>query len=79
MPAALQNPRPTHREVTPIRTCSECGCFLRSYKYGDKCDPCDKGETKPPTEADVWTAIADGDHAMRRALFDGLDDLMEAA
>lgn len=76
----IAKPLPTHREITPIRECSACGAYLRSYKFGDKCDPCEKGEAEAHlTEADVWDALADGDLAMRRALFDGVLELMENA
>jgi hypothetical protein len=69
----------THREVTPIRLCSECGAYLRSFHDGDKCDPCEKGEVKQPTEAEVWDALAGGDCSMRDAIFDAVVELQEAA
>jgi hypothetical protein len=79
-PQATRKPSPTHREITPIRECVSCGAYLRSYKYGDKCDPCEKGDLEQPiTEADVWDAMAEGDTQMRRALADGILELMENA
>lgn len=33
-------PAPTHREESPARQCSRCGCWLRSYNESTLCAPC---------------------------------------
>lgn len=40
MPATLDIPKPTHREVTPARRCMECGAWLRTGNESTTCDPC---------------------------------------
>jgi len=33
-------PKPTHREETPVRSCRECGAYLRTGNLSTTCDPC---------------------------------------
>lgn len=33
-------PRPTHREVLPVRECSDCGAYLASANEDDYCACC---------------------------------------
>jgi hypothetical protein len=69
----------THREETPVRACSECGAYLRSFHDGDKCDPCEKGKVDQPTKAEIWDALAEGNGVLRDAIFDAVAELQEAA
>lgn len=62
----------THREVKPVRQCSRCGCYLRSYGNEALCDPC---SPKPAIESydDAFGQIADmKDYRRRREAFEVL-------
>lgn len=75
MTTTLEKPKPTHREEQPIRCCSQCGAYMRSFQLGDRCDPCAKGErVEPQTQEEVWAAMADGDDSVRRALIDAIGE-----
>lgn len=73
--ATLDKPRPTHREVTPVRECKWCGAYLRSYGNNDYCDPCVTPESELD-EAEVFRRIAKmPDPRQRRRAFEAFSEL----
>lgn len=56
--ATLQKPKPTHREVQPVRTCLGCGCYLRSYGNQAFCDPCSKPVLSADDRAEIFRQIS---------------------
>lgn len=71
--------RPTHREQLPARRCVRCRCWMRSYHDSERCDPC---EGRPVIESpeDAFERIAEmEDFRARRAAFQELAEVMEAA
>lgn len=59
MPATLDKPRPTHREQRPIRLCSQCGCFLRSFARETLCDPCATPERELVDAEEILAGLAE--------------------
>lgn len=76
MSATATQPRPTHREVQPVRTCITCGCFLRSYGNEAFCDPCSKPVLSADDRAEIFERISEmTDVRARRKAFEALADL----
>jgi hypothetical protein len=74
--AALQKPKPTHREETPVRNCSRCGCYLRSYGNEAFCDPCSKPVLSADDRAGIFKQIGEmTDVRARRRAFEALADV----
>jgi hypothetical protein len=81
MPQTLAVPPPTHREATPVRTCSRCGCYLRSFHDSDYCEQHDKQagyalEAKQGLEL-VADVAAISDSRFRQQGFDALSELSD--
>lgn len=79
MSATLEIPKPTHREQLPIRTCRNCGCYLRTGNESTQCTPCGT----PPweiVEPDLFEHIGEiEDVRCRRCAFDAVVELAERA
>lgn len=75
MQATLQKPPPTHREEQPVRTCRECGCYLRTGNESTTCSPCGT----PPweiVEQEVFERISKmTDVRRRRKAFQALAEM----
>lgn len=78
MPAALDIPPATHREQSPIRTCSKCGCYLRSGNESTWCSPCGTPEWEI-LDNEVWDRISRVDYKRRQIAMDAMAELMENA
>jgi hypothetical protein len=77
--ATTDKPACTHREVTPVRRCQSCGCYLRSFGNNDYCDPCITPEQELD-EAEVLRRIAAmSDIRQRRRAFEAYAELQERA
>lgn len=75
--ATLQKPKPTHREITPIRECRSCGAYLRTGNESRYCDPCTTPESELD-EAEVFARIAKmPDPRQRRAAFEAYTEMAE--
>lgn len=76
MTATLQKPKPTHREETPVKTCGNCGCYLRSYGNVSFCDPCSKPVLSADDRAEIFKQIGEmTDVRARRRAFEALADV----
>jgi len=74
--AVLDKPKPTHREETPVRTCNNCGCYLRSYGNEAFCDPCSSPALSADDRAEIFKQISEmTDVRARRRAFEALADL----
>lgn len=82
MPHIADKPRCTHREQHPIRECSRCGAWLRSFSDSELCWPCENGKRPPviETTAEAFEEIAQiEDFRIRRRAFQALAEVGEAA
>jgi hypothetical protein len=78
--AVLNRPPCTHREETPVRTCSGCGCYLRSFGNEAFCDPCSKPSLSKEDHTEIIKRISEmNDARERRKAFEALADLVEGA
>ena len=68
---------PTHREVTPVRECQNCGAYLRSYGNNEYCDPCSTPEAELD-DTEVFKRIAAmRDFRQRRLALEAYAELRE--
>lgn len=76
--ATLDKPPCTHREETPVRTCSKCGCYLRTGNESTQCSPCGTPAAELVDDTDVYKALAAAPPSERARVFEALQRMWEA-
>jgi Zn finger protein HypA/HybF involved in hydrogenase expression len=76
--AVLDKPPCTHREETPVRSCANCGAYLRTGNESTQCSPCGTPAAEIVDEQDIFKVLAEAPLTERSRVFEALERVWEA-